>query len=284
MVANVYFRNLSFVDGLGWRRLEVLVEYFGDVSRVWKANSRQWQKLGVDRRIVRNFRRAKDNKQIASLIDRYEFVPWSSDDYPKRLRVIASPPIGLWYEGDLSIVSEKTVAVVGSRRMSAYGRSVTRKFVRDLVRRGCVIVSGLAQGIDGVAHTQVLDDEGKTIAVVAHGLDSMYPNMHRALRRRIIDSGGLVLSEYPPGVRAEPRRFVVRNRIVAGLSDVVLVTEAPQKSGTKITVGFAAEQGKDVYVVPGPIDLDTYHGSHEIIRDGGMPVSHPREIKIRATW
>lgn len=274
-----YWYRLACVEGLGWKRLELLLGYFGSVRAVWESDSSGWLKLGVDKRIARSFTELK-NREAGVKVDLGGFVYYGNKDYPVRLREIASPPVGLFYEGDLSILGNKTIAVVGTRKMSRYGAKVTRRFVAEMVGRDFVIVSGLAKGVDGVAHETCLEQGGKTIAVLAHGLGMTYPAQHEALRRRIIESGGLIISEYPSEVEPKPKKFVVRNRIVSGLSDVVLVTESPKKSGTKITVGFAAEQGKDVYVVPGPIDIFSYVGSHEIIRDGGIPVSKPEEIGI----
>ncbi|MFH1244493.1 MAG: DNA-processing protein DprA, partial [bacterium] len=175
-------------------------------------------------------------------------------------------------------------AVVGTRRMSEYGRMVTEKFVRGLVGAGWIIVSGLARGVDRVAHETCLSAGrhacvgGKTIAVLAHGLDMTYPPEHVELRKQIVKSGGLVISEHPGGVSLTKQNLAVRNRIVVGISQCVLVTESPKSSGTKITVRFAADQGKDVYIVPGPINDPTYEGSVELIRDGCIPVGKVEDI------
>lgn len=274
-----YWYKLACVEGLGWKRLELLLEYFGNVRAVWESDSSEWLKLGIDKRIVRSFAELKNNG-VGVKIDLGGFVYYGNKNYPIRLIEIASPPVGLFYEGDLSILRNKTIAVVGTRKMSRYGAKVTRRFVTEMVGRDFVIVSGLAKGVDGVAHETCLEQGGKTVAVLAHGLGTTYPAQHEILRRKIVESGGLIISEYSGEVEPKPKKFVIRNRIVSGLSDAVLVTESPKKSGTKITVGFAAEQGKDVYVVPGPIDIFSYVGSHEIIRDGGIPVSKPEEIGI----
>ncbi len=202
--------------------------------------------------------------------------------YPEALRQIGWPPEKLYYEGSIDLLNGKNIAVVGTRRMSEYGRMVTEKFVRGLVLEGWTIVSGLARGVDRVAHETCLSAGrlagGKTIAVLAHGLDMTYPPEHVELRRRIVESGGLVVSEHSLGVRLTKQNLAVRNRIVVGISQCVLVTESPKSSGTKITVRFAADQGKDVYIVPGPINYPTYEGSVELIRDGCIPVGKVEDI------
>jgi len=180
--------------------------------------------------------------------------------------------------GDKQLFRGKVVAVVGTRRVSEYGKRVIELFVKELVKANYVVVSGLARGVDRIVHETVLSMKGKTVAVVAHGLDQCYPPEHEELMRRIITEGGAVVSEYSEGTRATRDKFRARNRLMVRLSQAVLVIEAPRKSGTKITVGWAAEEGKTVYVVPGPVTNPNYHGSVEIIRDGGVPVATPTEL------
>ena len=202
--------------------------------------------------------------------------------YPESLRQIGWPPERLYYEGNIDLLNGANIAVVGTRRMSEYGRMVTEKFVRGLVARDLCIVSGLARGVDRVAHETCLASGGKTIAVLAHGLDMTYPSEHTELRRQIIRSGGLVISEHAEGAKLTKQNLAVRNRIIVGISECVLVTESPKSSGTKITVRFAADAGKDVYIVPGPINDPTYEGSTELIRDGCIPVGRVEDIDVLA--
>lgn len=172
----------------------------------------------------------------------------------------------------------RRVAVVGTRRVSAYGARVTEQFVRELVKNNWCIVSGLARGVDGIAHQTAIENGGKTIAVLAHGLDYCYPPEHRELKQEILDQGGLLVSEYAPGTPPTPDRFRARNKVLVDLVEVVLVTATPHKSGTKITVRHAADAGKDVYVIPGPIDDVTCQGATEIIMNGGIPVGTPKDL------
>ncbi len=199
--------------------------------------------------------------------------------YPQQLRESKYPPEKLFYEGDIGLlIKAKLIAVIGTRRMSEYGRQVTESFVTELVKHNYAIVSGLARGVDRVAHETCLKCGGKTVAVLAHGLQMTYPPEHVELRRNIVKRGGLILSEYPLETPLTKQQLVLRNRIVTGISSSVLVTESPKSSGTKITVSWAADQGRDVYIVPGPVTDPTYQGSVEMIRDWCIPVSSPTDL------
>lgn len=172
----------------------------------------------------------------------------------------------------------KRICVVGTRTMSEYGRYMSETFVRRLVEEGWCIVSGLARGVDRVAHETALKYHGLTLAVLGHGVDLCYPPEHLALKKRILANDGLLVSEYDLGVKPSPDKFRARDRLMAHLSQAVLVMEAPRRSGVKITVNFAADEGKNVYVVPGPVNQASYHGSVEIIRNGGIPVYSPDDL------
>ena len=162
------------------------------------------------------------------------------------------PPFVLYYYGDLSLVHNNCIAVVGNREVDEYGETITKKLSQQLVRAGCVIVSGLARGVDGIAHMSALNENGKTIAIIGSGIDYCYPKRHSELYDQLKKSQ-LIMSEYPHMSPPLKYKFPLRNRIVAGLSQAVLVTQAKERSGTLITVGYALEQGKDVYCVPSRI-------------------------------
>lgn len=167
-------------------------------------------------------------------------LPLSSPNYPDYLRHIASPPKQLYYLGDLVPLLEKPrLAVIGSRKVTPYGKAITSSLARAAAEQGIVIVSGLALGVDGLAHQAALDAHGKTIAVLANGLDQIYPATHRQLAENILRQGGAIISEHPVGTEAYKTNFIARNRIVSGLSDGVLITEAAAKSGTLHTANFA---------------------------------------------
>lgn len=201
-------------------------------------------------------------------------------DFPKILRQIPSPPKQLFWIGAHpgEFLNKPRVAIVGSRKVSAYGRSVTERLGGELARAGVVIVSGLALGVDSIAHQTALDAGGLTIAVLPTSLDQIYPAIHLNLARQIVDSGGCLVSEYPPGTEAFPSNFVARNRLVSGLADVLLITEAAKNSGTMHTAGFALEQGRTVMAVPGNINSPISEGTNNLIKAGATPVTSVEDI------
>jgi DNA processing protein len=200
--------------------------------------------------------------------------------YPALLAAIFDPPPQLWVrgEGDLAILERPCLALVGARSCSSYGRAVARSLARDAAAAGAVVVSGLARGVDGEAHRGALDAGGLTVAVLGCGVDRDYPAAHRDLARSIVDSGGLVISEYEPGVEPAPWRFPARNRIIAGLSHVTVVVEARQRSGALITADFALEQGREVMAVPGEITSALSAGSNGLLRQGAAPVTRTQDV------
>ncbi len=191
----------------------------------------------------------------------------------KRLATVADPPKSLYYIGNLPEPPRLTVAIVGTRRPTAYGRAVTEQIASALAARGVLIVSGLALGVDAIAHTAALDAGGHTLAVVTSRPDDPTPRTNRRLAERIIDNGDCIMSEYDQTHRIlGPWEFVIRNRIVSGLSDAVIVTEANLRSGTMSTVSHALEQGRDVYAVPGPITSPLSAGCNAMISQGANPI------------
>lgn len=190
------------------------------------------------------------------------------NEYLRILCSIDSLPETLYFIGQLPKDRLKTVAIVGSRKPTTYGREVTYRLAYDLAKKGTVIVSGLALGIDAIAHQAALDAGGKTIAVLANGLDYIYPSLNKRLAENILNSGGAILSEYPPGIRARDYQFLERNRIVSGLSDMVIVTEAASRSGTLSTVGHALNQGKEVGAIPGNITSPMSSGCNKVLKQG----------------
>ncbi len=195
------------------------------------------------------------------------FVSYLDKEYPSKLRNIADPPFALYYIGNLPDENRHTVAIVGARGRSAYGMEVTQRLAQELARAHVQVVSGMARGVDGDAHKGCLKEGGATYAVLGCGVDHCYPAEHRYLYEQIPVNGG-VLSEYPPETMPLARLFPARNRIISGLSDCVVVTEARKKSGSLITADYAMEQGKDVYVVPGRITDNLSKGCNTLIRQG----------------
>lgn len=201
-----------------------------------------------------------------------ELVTETDGDYPAALRDLQEPPAVLWRWGSLDLLRDPIVAVVGTRRATAYGQRMTREIVGALARAGATIVSGMALGIDATAHKAALDAGGGTVAVLGTGADVAYPRGHVALHRQI-GARGLVLSELPPGARSHRGSFPKRNRIIAALAKLTIVVEAPLLSGALITARHALDLGRDVAAVPGPIDSPQSQGTNEYIRDGAHPIT-----------
>jgi DNA processing protein len=218
---------------------------------------------------------------IAQYISLMLHITSHNKEFPPQLLQIPGPPHELFIEATNwpNLLQKPMLAVVGSRRLSPYGRAVTESLVREVAARGVVIVSGLALGIDSVAHQAALDAGGTTIAVLPSGLDTIYPSAHRNLAKQIVEQGGALITEYPPKVTAGFKgNFIARNRLVAGMSKAVLVTEAAIRSGSLHTANFAIEQGKDVLAVPGPITNPNSAGCNNLIKTGATPITTAEDI------
>lgn len=199
--------------------------------------------------------------------------------YPALLRTISDPPKQLFVQGPLeALMAKQRLAVVGSRKVTPYGREITTQLAGAVSKRGVVIVSGLALGIDSLAHLAALDNGGLTIAVLPGPVDTVYPRSHQQLAQRILQSGGALVSEYPAGTSVRKYHFIARNRLIAGLSDATLVTEAVLKSGSLHTVRFALEQGRDVLAVPGNITSATSEGTNNLIKQGATPITKSSDL------
>lgn len=190
----------------------------------------------------------------------------------------SSPPSCLYYRGALPDDRRPTVAIVGTRKPSSYGKEITHRIAYELAKQGAVIVSGLAYGVDGIAHRAALEAQGTTIAILAHGLHKTYPTAHRQLAEDILANNGALMSEYPSGTEAKKHTFLQRNRIVSGLADVVIITEAAAKSGTLNTAGHALNQGKQLYAVPGNISQPSSAGCNQLLLQGATPLIDVSQI------
>lgn len=215
-----------------------------------------------DQHLAALSRKVKGQCQVVSFFDCL---------YPEKLRQIYRPPLLLFARGDLKLLQTKIVAIVGARQASNYSRQVIWGLMPDLVKKGWTVASGLASGADGMAHRAALAKRGATIAVVGNGLNFYYPQQNHALQDKIIDKG-LVVSEYLPDTPPRPFRFPQRNRILAGISDSVLVTEARARSGSLITANFAVQENRNVYAVPGPITSSLSQGTNHLLEEGATPI------------
>lgn len=277
-----YLLALQSVDGLGPVRLKLLLENFKDPKIVWNLSDAELKKINLPGNVIKNLHDARQKIDPEKYLLQLEKdgICWVSiydQKYPKLLLQIDSAPVVLYYKGDLSVLSKPAIAVVGSRKMSSYGKLVTESLVEKLAQAGLVIVSGLARGVDSVAHRSAIRSKGKTVAVLGGGLKHIYPSENISLAREI-EQNGLVLSEFAPNETAYLGNFPARNRIISALSLGVLVTEADLDSGSLITARIALEQGKEVFAVPGQINSDLSRGPISLIKNGAVCVSQAEDI------
>jgi DNA processing protein len=262
--------------------LRALLDYFGNVEEAWRAPEAALREAGLDRRSLANLsevRRTWDpDRELARLNQAgVQVLTWEDQQYPQRLKMISDPPPVLFVSGTLCTADDWAVAMVGTRSATVYGKEVSRQIAGDLAKAGVTIISGLARGIDATAHKAALDADGRTIAVLGSGLDIIYPWEHQRLSSEIKERGALI-SEYALGTKPEANNFPPRNRIISGLSRAVVVVEAGERSGALITADYAAEQGRDVYAVPGSIFHRSSQGTNHLIREGARPLLGANDI------
>lgn len=277
-----FWVGFSLASGIGAARLRQLTEAFGDVEAAWNAPSEQLYGVGLPRAVVDELVRTRQQVDLDLELARVEeggfhVLTWDDPDYPDRLRELDAPPPVIYVWGELIPDDRFAVAIVGTRRMTTYGRTVAQELAQVLGENGITVVSGLARGVDGIAHRGALQGGGRTIAVLGSGVDHIYPPEHRRLADEIAENGA-VISEYALGVRPEGRNFPPRNRIISGLSLVVVVVEAGEASGALITANFAAEQGRDVFAVPGSIHSPASRGCHKLMRTGAQIMLSPQDV------
>ena len=275
-----YWIAFSRVRGIGAARLRVLLERFGDLETAWRADALELARAGLDRRTLASLLETRKKLNLDKEVERargLRLLCWDDAEYPRRLREIPNPPPLLYLKGSLIDSDEWSVAVVGTRRASAYGREATRMLCADLAASGVTVVSGLARGIDAAAHQAALDAGGRTLAVLACGLDQVYPPEHTRMAAEIVRRGALI-SEFAPGTPPESGNFPARNRIISGLTLGTLVVEAGETSGALITAALAAEQGRQVFAVPGGILARTSRGSNRLLQDGAMLVQSAEDV------
>lgn len=261
----IAYHALAVKTQSSYRELQKLLENFGS----WTAAS---QKINSSAAFSAEHEYEKLEKLGIALL-----FP-DDPQFPPSLREIPWPPFAIYLRGTLPAFKNPTLAIVGTRKATEEGKALAKTFAQTLAEANVVVISGLAFGIDAAAHRGSLDAKGKTLAVLAHGLDQIYPRSHERLAEEILAHGGALLSEYPPGTPSLPYRFLERNRIVSGLASGVLVVEAPEGSGALATARFALEQNRDVFVVPGPARHPNFVGSHALIRNGAELVTKAEDI------
>jgi len=273
-----YWLGLAHVEGLGVRGAHRLIERFGSPQAVYSASLTELEACGLRAPVAQAiFAQAglKDaEKQLATAAKAgFQLLPLTSDSYPPLLKQIADPPLALYVRGDVKALAEYAVAMVGTRRPTAYGSSVAHRLAADLAQRRLTIVSGLARGIDSASHRGALEGKGRgrTVAVLGSGLDVLYPRENKTLADRIAESGA-VISEFPLGTSPAPENFPIRNRIISGMALGVVIVEAAEYSGSLITARLALEQNREVFAVPGNITSAQSFGPNHLIKQGAKLV------------
>lgn len=282
MADRIYWVGFNLVRGIGSVRVKALLDFFGDLQIAWNAPAQALAAAGLPQKAIDNFqmvRREVDLDRFAAEMERKGITAliWQDEAYPRRLKEIDQAPPVLYVRGQLQPADDWAVAIVGTRRMTAYGRQIAEESAAYLAQQGLTVVSGLARGVDGASHTAAMQAGGRTLAVLGCGVDFIYPPEHRRLAEQILEHGALV-SDYAPGSAPDAANFPARNRIISGLSLATVVIEAGHTSGALITATFAAEQGREVLAVPGQIYAPQSKGTNRLIQQGARPLLEPQDI------
>lgn len=279
-----YWVALSMAAGIGPIRFQRLLQICGDVRAAWGASDLDMAAAGLERRTIESLKRLRGTVSPAAALESLHragivALTIADENYPSNLREVVDPPVVLFARGCILPTDTSAVALIGTRRATQYGRAVAARLAADLAGAGVTVVSGLARGVDTVAHGAAVHAGGRTLAVLGNGLDTVYPPENGPLARHIVDCGaGAVVSEFAPGVPPDAVNFPRRNRIIAGLSRITIIIEAGERSGALITADFALEQGRDVMVVPGPIFSPQSVGTNALLKQGAMPVTGVEDI------
>lgn len=274
---------LSSYIPFGPPRIDLMISHFGSANKVWQANERELLEINLKRNLVSGFMKHKRRFNEKNYLDQLKkkeirAITFKERNYPRNLKEIETAPPVLYVKGKIFAKDRKAIAIVGSRKMTSYGKEMANHFSRQLGKLGLTIISGLAIGIDTEVHKAALRVGGRTIAVLGCGLDRVYPAQNYNLAKRITQGNGAVVSEYPLGYPVYPANFPSRNRIISGLAKAVLVIEGAARSGTLLTASRAAEQGRQVFAVPGQITSHLSAAPHFLIARGAKMVTKMEDI------
>lgn len=278
-----YWIWLSLIKNLGSKRKLRLLELYKTPEEIYKLTKEELMNInGIGKAIANDIMISKNEKILNDHIkymneNNIKIININEREYPQALKKIYDPPISLYVKGNIEKLNNKNIGIVGCRECTTYGKKSAEYFAYNLSKQNINIVSGLAKGIDSYAHLGSLNN-GNTIAVLGNGLDIIYPKENLELANEIIKRGGTIISEYPCGTKPEKMKFPARNRIISGISSGIIVIEAKEKSGTLITVDFALEQGRDVFVVPGNINSINSVGTNDLIKQGARLVTTYEDI------
>ncbi|MCF7791753.1 MAG: DNA-processing protein DprA [Victivallales bacterium] len=265
---------LNLLNGVGFTKFSTLREKIGKLSDIFSMSVTDLANIhGISKSLAEKIRDIRNSNKLEKELILAEnagvkITTFLDENYPQQLKEISDPPLCLYVKGNLECVFQKSIAVVGTRRLTSYGREMTNFLVSALSISGFTIVSGLAYGVDAVAHKTALENKGHTVAVLGGGLARLHPQDHLELARSIINEGGAVISEFPMEFPPNRKTFPMRNRIISGLCSNVLITEAGTKSGSLITANFALEQGRNIFAVPGNANSPMSKGCNKLIREG----------------
>ncbi len=282
MNPKAYWVGFNLVRGIGAIRLRMVLDAYGDLAIAWQAPADGLLAAGLPQKIVENLVKVRNQVDLGAFWTRIEkagihVMTWADEDYPLILKEINQPPPVLYVRGQILPEDGRAVAIVGTRRITVYGRQVAEDLATYLAINGVTVISGLARGVDAVAHSAALKAGGRSIAVLGCGVDRIYPPEHRKLAEQMMAQGALV-SDYAPGTPPDSANFPPRNRIISGLAMGTVVVEAGDESGALITATFATEQGRDVFAVPGNILAPQSRGANRLIQQGAHPVLHPKDV------
>jgi DNA processing protein len=282
MMDKKFWVAFTLVKGIGAVRLRALLGYFGDAESAWNASPFDLASAGLTAKLAQRVLETRASLNLEQYLAQIEaqginVLTWADPEYPAKLKEIDQPPPVLYLRGNFSSEDAWAVAIVGTRAVTAYGRQVAEETAAALAQNGVTVVSGLARGVDAVAHSAALKAGGRTLAILGSGVDRIYPPEHRAMAEKIALQGA-VISDYAPGTPPESANFPPRNRIISGLSLAVVVIEAAETSGALITAAFAAEQGRDVFALPGNIFAHQSKGTNPLIASGAKPLLVARDI------
>jgi len=285
MEEEIYWLAFSLFPGIGPVKFKKLLKYFGSAKKAWLSSLEDLKSLNMGSKIPEDlieFRNKFSPEKVIFKLKKQKinFLTLLDKNYPSLLSQTPNPPIVLYIKGDFDFnnSNSKFIAVVGTRNITSYGTQITKFLVRELTSSGCVIISGLALGVDSIAHSTAIQQRGKTIAVLGCGVDYCYPAQNALLYKNILSSGGAIISEYPPGQKPSRGSFPSRNRIIAGLSSGTIVTEGASDSGALITADFAFKAGRKVFAIPGPITSSYSKGPNQLLSKGAIPVSSSEDI------
>ena len=278
-----YLAAVYAFDSFGPARTKLLLNFFKASKNIWNATETDLLRVNLKKDLVERFIEHRRNFDIEEYFLKLKklkigFATFLNKNYPENLKGLDDAPCVLYYRGILNPKEVNLVAIVGARKMTSYGREVTEKFAGELAGFGATIVSGLARGVDTVAHKEAIAAGGRTIAVLGNGLDITYPPENEILAKEIVKSGGAVISEYPLGYPALPVNFANRNRIISGLSKAIIVIEGAEKSGTLLTATHAAEQGRTVFAIPGAITSPMSAAPLFLLKNGARIAITPGDI------